>query len=179
MFFDVIVLLTVVGAVFKGMKKGLVVAVFTFIAFVLGAAVALKMSGTVAVYMAERWPELTSFIPFLSFMLLFVGVVILVRMVAGFIDKGLDLAFLGWLNKLGGVAFYVLIYLMILSIFVFYLKKLGLASPVWSENSITFPYLDAFAPKVMEWVGKIIPVFKDLFHQLEESIGPADAVQIQ
>ena len=170
MIFDIIVLVVIIGAVFKGMQKGLVVALLTFLAFVIGAAVALKMSGVVAAYISERWPDLGAGVPFLSFMLVFVAVVIVVRLLGGVLEKGLDFVFLGWLNKLGGVAFYVLLYFFMLSILVFYFKKLGIASDEWRTTSITYPYLEALAPQVMEWLGKAIPVFKDLFKELQQSI---------
>ncbi len=44
MLIDIIVVILLVMAIFKGLRKGLIVAVFSFLAFLIGLAAALKLS---------------------------------------------------------------------------------------------------------------------------------------
>ena len=50
MFIDTLFLLAMIAALFKGYTKGLVVAVFSFAAIIIGLAAALKLSSAVAVW---------------------------------------------------------------------------------------------------------------------------------
>jgi membrane protein required for colicin V production len=42
------------------------------------------------------------------------------------IQAAINIVMLGWLNKLGGIVLYMLIYLFVYSILLFYLTKMGL-----------------------------------------------------
>ena len=85
---------------------------------------------------------------------------------AKLIEKTFQVALLGWLNRIAGILLYAVLYLVILSIFIFYAEKLQLLRPVVIENSLTYHFIQPWGPKVMENFGKIIPVFKDMFTEL-------------
>lgn len=166
---DIFVLVLLAIAVFKGWQKGLVVGLFSLLAIVIGAAAALKLSGIAGVYMTDAFPNLAKWIPFLSFILVFVLVVIAVRLIAKFIEETLEWSMLGWLNKMGGIFFFVILYMLVASIALFYLNKLGLVSDTAKDASLTYSILAPLAPTIMDGLGKLIPIFKDLFGELEKA----------
>jgi membrane protein required for colicin V production len=166
---DIFVLLLLAMAVFKGWQKGLVVGLFSLLAIVIGAAAALKLSGLAGAYMTDAFPNLAKWIPFLSFILVFVLVVIAVRLLAKFIEETLEWSMLGWLNKLGGILFFSILYMLVASIVLFFLNKLGLLSDTSKEASKTYSILAPLAPTIMDGLGKLIPIFKDLFGELEKA----------
>ena len=43
-------------------------------------------------------------------------------------------------------------------------------SPETIQNSKTYPYISPWGPKVINNFGKIIPVFKDMLHNLKVSL---------
>ena len=63
---------------YRGYRKGLVVAVFSFVALLLGVLVALKLSHLVSGWLIERGAG-SAWAPMVSYILLFVGVGFLVR----------------------------------------------------------------------------------------------------
>ena len=73
---------------------------------------------------------------------------------------------LGWLNRIGGIVLYALLYLIILSIFVFYAEKLQLLQPATIQSSVTYKFIQPWGPVVMDNIGRLIPAFKDMFTQL-------------
>ena len=93
--------------------------------------------------------------------------IILVGLLARLIKKALHFALLGWLDSLGGMILYIILYTIVFSIFLFYAEKLMLLSPDVIANSKTYPYISPWGIKVMNNIGKIIPVFKDMFAELE------------
>ena len=156
----------IVLAFIKGYQKGFVIAIFSIIAFILGLAAALKLSTAVAGYLKDSLSVSAKWMPFIAFALVFFVVVILVRLGAKLIEKTFQAVMLGWLNRIGGILLYAALYLIILSIFVFYAEKLQLLQPAAIESSQTYHFIQPWGPKVMENFGRLIPVFKDMFGQL-------------
>ena len=171
MIIDITFALLMILAIFKGISKGLILGVFSLFAFMVGLAAALKLSAVVAVYLRDKAGALTKFLPLLSFMLVFIAVVLLVGLVARIIKKTIRFAMLGWLDGIGGVILYALIYTTIFSIFLFFAEKLFLISSETISSSIVYPYVAQWGPKVLDNLGKIIPVFKDMFMQLQNFFG--------
>ena len=168
---DIISLTLLVMAVYKGFRNGLVLAVFSFLAFIIGLAAALKLSAVVADYLSESTNISGRWLPFLAFAVVFFIVVLLVRLGAKAIEGVLQVAMLGWLNRLGGILFYGLLYLFIYSVVLFYAHQLRIIKPETAEVSYTFPYIYPVAPLVLDAIGSVIPFFRDVFSQLEGFFG--------
>ena len=111
MIIDIIVIVLFVLAIFKGLRNGLVLAIFSFLAFFVGLAAALKLSTVVADYLGANTNIAQRWLPFLAFIIVFILVLFLVRLAAKAIEGALKIVMLGWLNKIGGIVFYSLLYL--------------------------------------------------------------------
>ncbi len=174
MFIDIAFLIVMLLAIFKGFSKGLILGIFSLLAFIIGLAAALKLSAVVAHYLENSTGSTAKWLPVLSFMLVFIIVVLLVNLGAGILKKTISLAMLGWADKIGGMVFYVIIYTIIFSVILFFAEKIFLVKPEVVATSSVHDYVSPWGPKVINNLGKIIPVFKDLFLQLQtffENIG--------
>lgn len=158
-------------AVFKGLRKGLIVALFSFLGFIIGLAAALKLSTVMAAYIGNNVTISQRWLPFIAFIVVFIIVVLLVRLGARLVQGAVQMVMLGWLNRIGGVVFYILIYFFIFSILLFYATQLNLINPATTEASITYGFLQPLAPKVMDMIGAIIPFFKNMFDELLHFFG--------
>jgi membrane protein required for colicin V production len=178
MFIDTLFILLLVAALYKGYSKGLIVAVFSFAAIIIGLAAALKLSSVVAVWL-QKSTNLSGFwLPFLSFILVMIGVAFLVKLGAKFVEKTIQLVLLGWVNKLGGIVLYAALYISVLSVILFYFDKMNLLKEDTIATSKTYFFIQPWAPKVIAAFGKVLPIFKDVFHQLE-TFFEASAVVIE
>ena len=166
MLIDLIFAMLIIVAVFKGFRRGFIVAIFSVIAFIVGLAAALKLSAAMAEYLNGSLNVSAKWLPFLAFAVVFFIVVLLVRLGAKLIEKTFQAVLLGWLNRIAGILLYLVLYLIILSIFIFYAERLQLLQPAAIENSVTYHFIQPWGPKVMDNFGKIIPVFKDMFTEL-------------
>ncbi len=153
-------------AIIKGYQKGLILAIFSIIAFIIGLAAALKLSTAVAVYLKDSISVSAKWMPFIAFALVFLVVVLLVRLGAKLVEKTFQAVLLGWVNRIGGILLYAALYFIILSIFIFYAEKLQLLQPEAIKSSQTYPFIQPWGPKVMNGFGSLIPVFKDMFTEL-------------
>jgi membrane protein required for colicin V production len=166
MLIDLIFAALMMMAIFKGYQKGLIIAVFSIIAFILGLAAALKLSAVVADHLKDSISVSAKWLPFIAFALVFFTVIILVRLGAKLIEKAFQVVLLGWVNRIGGILLYAALYTIILSIFIFYAEKLMLLKPATIQSSLSYEFIQPWGPKVMDNFGKLIPPFKDMFTQL-------------
>ena len=178
MIIDIAFIIVMILAVFKGLRKGLVLGIFSLLAFIIGLAAALKLSAVVAVHLQKSTSLSVKWLPVLSFLLVFIAVAFLVSLGARLIKKTIDFAMLGWLDRIGGMIFYIIIYIIIFSIMLFFAEKVFILKPEEIAKSVTYKYVEPWGPKVINNLGNIIPFFKDMFMQLEsffESIAKKSA----
>lgn len=168
MFLDIVVLALLVLAVIKGFKQGLVMAALSFIAIFIGLAAALKCSTLIAGWIGNTVNVGASWLPFLAFVLIMAGVFFGVRILSAIIEQMLELSMLGWVNKLGGILIYALLYLTVFSVLIFYTEKMELLSMKSIESSQSYPYIHLWGPYAVEGLGSAIPFFKDLFTDLTD-----------
>lgn len=168
MILDIIVAIILILAIIKGYRQGLIVALFSFIAFIIGLAAALKLSVVAADYIGKAVKVSDKWLPIISFAVVFLIVVLLVRLGAKFIEKTVEIAMLGWANKLGGILLYAGIYILIFSVLLFYADQMNFIKPETKIASVSYSYIQPWGPKLMDWLGKIIPIFKGMFEDLED-----------
>ena len=175
---DIIFAILVILAVIKGYQKGLIIALFSIIAFILGLAAALKLSAVVAVYLGSASTVSTKWLPVISFILVFVIVILLVHLGGKLIEKTFEIALLGWLNRLGGILLYLFLYTLFFSLFLFYADRLELFEKSTIAASKMYPLVQPFGPKVIDGLGILVPFFKDMFLELETFFeGVSDKIQ--
>jgi membrane protein required for colicin V production len=168
MIIDIIFLIICVWAIIKGIRNGLILGVFSLLAFIIGLAAALKLSVVTSSYLADIIKVNAKWLPFISFAIVFILVAFLVRRVAGMIQKAVEIAWLGWVNKLGGILFYLIIYIIIYSVLLFYFTQMGIFDTSTIAESRTYEFLQPWGPRVINGFGKLIPLFQDLFTDLED-----------
>jgi membrane protein required for colicin V production len=167
MILDIIFGILVVLAIIQGFRKGLIIAIFTLVAYFIGLAAAIKLSVVVARYLGDTVKVSTKWLPILSFIVVFIIVILLVRLGAKLLQKTAEALTLGWLNRLGGIIFYLLIYLTIYSIILFYASQAKIIQQKTIEASVTYSFIQPWGPRAMDALGAIIPFFKDMFTELE------------
>lgn len=164
---DIIFAILIIVAIVKGYQKGFIIALFSIIAIIAGLAAALKLSATLAVYLQNNLSVSGKWLPIISFVLVFLIVVFLVHLGGRLIEKTFEIAMLGWINRIAGILLYVVLYTIIFSIFLFYADKVPVFEKTTIEASQSYPYVQPLGPKVINGLGRVIPLFKDMFLQLE------------
>jgi membrane protein required for colicin V production len=168
---DIVFAIIVVIACIRGFQKGLIIALFSIIAFIIGLAAALKLSSVMAGYLGSSTTISNKWLPFVSFIVVFFAVVLLVRWGGKLVEKTFQMALLGWVNRLGGIVFYAALYIIIFSVFLFYAEKIHLLEPATIQSSISYSFVQPWGPIVIDNFGKVIPIFKNTFSDLEAFFG--------
>ena len=168
MILDIIFFILLVLGIIKGYRRGLIVGIFSLLAIIVGLAAAMKLSTAVANYLGEAVKISDRWLPVISFAVVFIVVVLLIRLAANAIEKAVQAITLGWLNKLGGILLYVAIYITVFSVLLFYLEQLRVIRPHTIEQSATYSFVQPWGPWAINGIGTIIPFFRDMFTELEQ-----------
>lgn len=167
MIIDIITITLIIIFFIRGYMKGIIVALFSVVAFILGIICALKLSELLASFLLEEGLVTSAWAQLVSYVILFVGMVIIVNLIAKAIESTMEALWMGWANKLFGGIFYAFIGALVLSTFLWLGNKMGLIPQEQLLASKSYPYIVALAPWVAEQVGLLWPMSKDLFADLE------------
>jgi membrane protein required for colicin V production len=171
MLIDLILLGLMIMAVVKGLRRGFIVALFSMIAFIVGLVAALKLSTVVAAYLDDSINVSARWLPFLAFGLVFILVVLLVRLLAAVLQSTMELAMLGWVNRIAGIFLYAIMYILIFSVLLFFAVQMRFFDQETLDSSSTYPYIRPVGPFVIDGIGVLLPWFKNMFEELQEFFG--------
>ena len=167
MLLDIILLVLLILAIIKGYQRGLIVGVFSLVALIVGLAAAIKLSTVVAGYIGKAVKLSDTWLPIISFAAVFIIVVLLVRIGANILQKTVEIAMLGWVNRLGGIVFYIAIYIIAWSVILFYVEQVNLVKPETIHKSVTYTFIQPCGPWVINGFASVIPPFKHMFAELQ------------
>lgn len=168
MIIDIIFAVLIVLAAIRGYQRGLIVGVFSLVAIIIGLAAAMKLSTVVAGYIGEAVKVSDQWLPVISFAVVFLVIVLLVRLGANAVQKAVESVALGWANRLGGILLYAAIYTTVFSVILFYAEQIQIIQPATIEKSVTYSFIQPWGPKAIDGFGAVIPWFKDMFVELQE-----------
>lgn len=168
MFLDLVYIIIALMAVIKGYRKGIIVGIFSLLAFIIGLIVALKFSTIVAGWLQNYGNVSSTWLPFLAFIIILVGVTLLVRLVAKILHEAVKMLLLGWADKLGGIILFIFIYTLVYSIVLFFATNVHIISQDMIEYSKTYGWIEPLGHKVIGKIGEWLPWFKDMFKELEK-----------
>ena len=168
MIIDIIYVIIIIIASVTGYRKGLIIAVFALIALLIGLAAAMKLSAITASYIGKSVKISDEWLPVISFFVVFIVVYLLVRWIARLIEKTVQFAMLGWLNRLGGIVFFIGLYTTIYSVLVFYAGQTGIIDQETKNKSITYSFIKPWGPGAINGLGTAIPAFRNIFSDLEK-----------
>ena len=167
MILDVIGIIVLILFFIRGYKRGIIVAVCSVLAILLGILVSLKLSQTFSSWLQEKGYVNSGWVTIISYVVLFIGIVLLVRLLAKFIQKAAEGMMLGMVNKLIGGLFYVFLGAVLWSSLLWIGARMNVISPDTIAASKTYSWMAAIAPWFFDQAGKVLPFVRDTFSQLD------------
>lgn len=134
---DIVIVVGLALATFLGLKKGLIKVVLTLAGLIVGVILA----GQFYLPLSERLTFITStaVAGIAAFAIIVVGVMILAAIVAGILKRTAEAIMLGWLNRLGGAAFGLVLGVIFWSTaLVAWVKFIGPAEVIIESGIATF-----------------------------------------
>ena len=125
MWLDILTGTILIIALLKGYKNGFIRALISFFSLFIGLILAFQFAGWVASQLKEHTKIASHWLPFISFLIILILVLIVLRWTASLLQQTAEWLMLGWLNKLLGIILYGFIYFTMLSAMVYFLQILG------------------------------------------------------
>lgn len=164
---DYLMLVPVVWLLVLGFSKGFAREITSFVALYLAIFIGFKGMYALTRWMSEHFELKTPWLPFICFILLFIGVLLLLLMSGKLLDKLFKAVALGWLNRLAGALFGAIKGLMLVSVLYWLVNQVNLIDPLDKQASMFFPYVDTFSVGMFDWLGRITPILGELFGNME------------
>ncbi|WP_018342475.1 CvpA family protein [Cytophaga aurantiaca] len=167
---DIILILILGYGGYKGYQTGLLIQVITFIAFIIAIVTAFNLC-QLGVTKLKAWYDLNnSLLPVISFLIIFIGVLILIILLGRFLTSVLHQSLLGSIDQYAGALVGILKAAFGLGCVLWLLEKSGLKIPAeYTDESFVYVWLTEYSPSVIKLLGKIIP-FEDIMIKVEKLI---------
>jgi membrane protein required for colicin V production len=166
---DLILLIPLLFGAYIGYKRGLLMELVGIIALVLAILGAFKLIHSGIEFLQQYIPEHSNFIPFIAFIGIFIGILILVNLIGRITKKLLDLTILGIFDNLAGAILGVFKWAFIISIVLWLTSQINVTVPEnLTENSFLYDYIYNLAPRVGQYVSSIFPFADNLFESIKE-----------
>lgn len=120
--------------IYKGFKNGLIVELASLLSLFIGVYVAVKFSSVVGNALGNTISTSKSG-KVIAFVLTFVAVIVGIHYLAKALSKIVSAVFLGWLNRLSGVAFGLLKTVLIIGIILSLFQKINYENALVSKES--------------------------------------------
>lgn len=138
--------------------------IVTLIALVLGVFGAFKLTGEGMEFLQEHFNADKAILPYLSFFLIFIGIVMLVTLVGKLFRHTIDKTFLGRIDESAGALLGAVKTLFMLSVVLWIIDSLKMDLPSrWTEESVVYPFTAHLAPRFAGWVAQFLPFLEDVF----------------
>lgn len=161
---DIVLAILILSGAYSGYKDGFIVSLFSLFAIILGVLGAFKLMGAIMVFLSSKYNVDEKVLPYLSFAVVFVIIVILVNLLGKLIKASLSKSFLGQLDQWAGAVIGLVRVTFMLSIMLWIADSLTLDFPKhWTTNSWLHPVTANFAPKITNWISEFLPMFGDIF----------------
>lgn len=164
--FDIVVAIILLVGTVLGYKRGFLLELFFLIALVLGVFVGFKLMSWGVEYLSQKFNADTAILPYISFALIFIIVVVVVTFLGGRIKNSIDKTFLGRMDAAAGAVLGLLKYSFSISIILWLVDSFKISLPEsWVSDSILYPVVAHVAPTIASFFGDFLPFFKETFSQ--------------
>lgn len=155
---DIIFLIPLMFALYRGFKKGLIHMIASLAALLLGIFGAMKLRPVFAALLDSVFNIAPEHINAIAFAVAFVTIVLVVHMVAILVNKLIKAVALNLVNRLLGMAFGLLVTAFVISMILWPINQLNSEKQIIKSNhiesSLLYKPLSTFAPAVFPYLKK-------------------------
>lgn len=123
-------------------------------------------------YLDDYFEEFDNLLPFISFLVIFIGILLLINLLGKVVKKMVDMTLLGGVDKFAGAVIGIVKWAIGLSIVLWLTNNFGIALPGQNEELVLYPFLKDLAPNVIEGAAFVLPFAEELFDSIKDLISP-------
>ena len=164
---DIIIIIPLVFGAFKGFRKGMLMELVSMLALLLAVICSFYFMEKGVSLLIPYLGTDNSLLPVFSFAIIFIVVLMGVFYLGKALKKVLDVTLLGSVDDVAGGVLGLLKWGLVFSIFLWLFDKGGILLPEsYTQNSIIFPYIVAYAPRLLGFVTGLLPFADNLVTEI-------------
>lgn len=158
---DIVLLLLFIPGIVTGLAKGLLEQAVSLFGIVIGALLAYKYYTAVGAWLGGFWAISETALNILGFAFILLLSLTLVVIIAKLFTKLVDMASLGWINRVLGLVLAVLITALVLGLLILVFEALNnqfqfVTDSKTINESVVYPILKDFTQTVLPFLKQII-----------------------
>ena len=170
---DIILLVPLIFGAVLGFRKGLLLEIIGILAFILAIIGGFKLMEIGITYLSEYIEGMDNLLPFISFIIIFLAIILLINMLGRVLKKVIDMTLLGGLDSFAGAVVGLLKWAIGVSILLWLTFHFGIELPGQEdEDLVLYPFLSKLGPAIIEKLDVIVPFAKELFESIQELVSP-------
>ncbi|RLD25007.1 MAG: CvpA family protein [Bacteroidetes bacterium] len=152
-----------------GFKKGFILEIITLLALILAVIGGFHFLHWGMSVLTDNFQLSGKFLPFLAFLLIFVGIVALVNAIGQVLKKVVHMAFLGGVDRIAGALLGAVKFVFFFSVLIWAFQIFGVELPQHlQDDSFFYTYIVAIAPATVDLFGFIIPASSELMDEISD-----------
>ena len=157
---DIVILACFLPAVVMGLKDGFIRQLVALAVVVLGIWLSVRFSDTVGAWLTERFKIEPFWVKTLSFVSIFIVTALVLNLVGKLLEKVLDIALLGWLNRLLGLVLALATAALIIGTLIYLVNSANDLMDFIPKEQLE---QSRFYKPLLELVQRVFPILKQLF----------------
>ena len=175
---DILIAIPILIFFLSGFKNGLIEEALGL----LGQIIAIFFAFTYMSEFAEYWEKFytieSTWIPFLSFVVIYIGIILVVKLIIKFLNSLIKFANLSVVNLIFGGLFSGLKGVLLVSVFLIILGVFNQPKEEYRESSLAYEYILPIAPKVYNVLAYIYPGVQNFADQTDQYFKENDFLNI-
>lgn len=166
---DIIILAVLLFGAYRGYQKGFVLEIVAIVSFVLAVIGGFKLLHWGMDLIDQHFDVSGELLPYISFIVIFIGIILLTNLIGKAFKKVIDLTLLGTVDNLAGALLSIMKWAFGISVLLWLTTSFGINfSKEWEEGSILYTTIVAFAPTVVDHLSTVVPFTNDLFDHIQK-----------
>ena len=157
---DAIILICLIPAIFQGLRKGFISQAISIISLIVGIWASARFADIVTEWVSQYITASEQVMKIVVFVIILTVVFIALGLIGRLLEKILNFAFLGWINKLAGVAFSLMKAFLILGLIAIAFNSINttleLVKPETISDSVLYQPLKNAADTIFPYIRKML-----------------------
>lgn len=168
MWIDIVLLILVIIGIIRGWQHGFIISVFITAAWILGIMGALKFCSVAAITIRDKFHWDSNYLPVIAFILVFLLIALMIYLIGKALEKVVEVAQLGFINKLLGIVLRVSVLFFVFSLFIWLINEGGMISSEVKTQSKSYHVLEYTANTTIHFFDEHMPAIRNIFEDIEK-----------
>ena len=176
---DIIFVIVLLTGFYMGFSKGIIQTVFTVLSLLFGLMAAFKFSDATTQFLETTFNTDNPLMFVAGFLLSFVVVMIIIRMIARFLEGVLKTVNINIINQMAGGVLLSGVMILLFSVLLWFADQARMIDPQTKADSYSYPYIKNYPTHLKELGIRLKPVFHNFWDRSMDMMDKLEQISIE